>query len=469
MGHKIDISEAITFSDDLTKTSQDIESKLKSVKSFIDQINAMDSFSGKAADSAKGYFNEFHLTVMESFEELFTDLDNNVKQHIEAFQSNVDSSESAIIESDYLTDHKNDIDIEYQNLKNMHRTIEKTIDEVSDISSASAPITHSITNDNREVVKTIDELEENLTSFTKEGKSHDSQTKELLNYIEVTMNKTSGREGEERFTTYNKDNTLDELKKLSDSGGTAAVGLTTSRTIYEAAKDQGLTATKYIKNGKVTYRINATEDALKKLGVTPDAHATRDFKKQKKNGKPKTALNYHDKNTGKQVNSQTGKDAVAKYPELVAFNDKATNPDKVKSVGNAFGKGFGNGIKDALDFKGIVSNGAKGALKVFAPLTAGLSYWDNYNDAQAEDLSGLDAHTRAAVDTTIDVSVSSAVQAGFTAAGTAFIPIPGVGTAIGAGVGILANMALNAKWGKGKKSVMDRTKDAFHKVKGWFS
>ncbi|HLQ97666.1 MAG TPA: T7SS effector LXG polymorphic toxin, partial [Candidatus Dormibacteraeota bacterium] len=141
----------------------------------------------RANDSAKGYFNEFHLTVMESFEELFTDLDNNVKQHIEAFQSNVDSSESAIIESDYLTDHKNDIDIEYQNLKNMHRTIEKTIDEVSDISSAIAPTTHSITNDNREVVKTIDELEENLTSFTKEGKSHDSQTKELLNYIEVTM------------------------------------------------------------------------------------------------------------------------------------------------------------------------------------------------------------------------------------------------------------------------------------------
>src|SRR5699024_8724201 len=175
---------------------------------------------GKAADSAKSYFNEFHLTVMESFEELFTDLDNNVKQHIEAFQYNVDSSESAIIESDYLTDHKNDIDIEYQNLKNMHRTIEKTIDEVSDISSASALTTYSITNDNREVVKTIDELEENLTSFTKEGKSHDSQTNELLHYIEVTMNKTSGRDGEERFTTYNKDNTLDELRKLSDRGGT---------------------------------------------------------------------------------------------------------------------------------------------------------------------------------------------------------------------------------------------------------
>src|SRR5699024_6453238 len=115
MGHKIDISEAITFSDDLTKTSQDIESKLKSVESFIDKIDAMDSFSEIAADSFDGYFNEFHLTVMESFEELFTDHDNIVKQHIEAFQSSVDSSKSAISESDYLTDRKNDIDIEFQN------------------------------------------------------------------------------------------------------------------------------------------------------------------------------------------------------------------------------------------------------------------------------------------------------------------------------------------------------------------
>ena len=108
-------------------------------------------------------------------------------------------------------------------------------------------------------------------------------------------------------------------------------------------------------------------------------------------------------------------------------------------------------------------------MKVFAPLTAGLSYWDNYNDAHAEDLSGLDAHTRAAVDTTIDVSVSSAVQAGFIAAGTAFIPIPGVGTAVGAVAGIAANAILNLELFKGKKSIMDKTKDAFHKVKGWFS
>jgi len=110
-------------------------------------------------------------------------------------------------------------------------------------------------------------------------------------------------------------------------------------------------------------------------------------------------------------------------------------------------------VKDALNLKGIVDSGvAKGALNAFAPLTAGLSYYGNYNDAYAEGLRGKDAHTRAAVDTTIDVSVSSAVQAGFTAAGTAFIPIPGVGTAVGAVAGTAANSLLILKFGKGEKS-----------------
>src|SRR5699024_12755965 len=84
---------------------------------------------------------------------------------------------------------KKEIDITQKKLNNMHNKITKTIDLVSDISRVSATSTDSITNDHREVVKKIYKLEEHITSFTKEGKSHDSQTKELLNYIEVTMNK----------------------------------------------------------------------------------------------------------------------------------------------------------------------------------------------------------------------------------------------------------------------------------------
>ena len=112
---------------------------------------------------------------------------------------------------------------------------------------------------------------------------------------------------------------------------------------------------------------------------------------------------------------------------------------------------------------------ARGASRALGPASAGLSYYSNYHDAVARGLDGKEAHIRAAEDTAVDTVISGAVQAGFTALGTAAIPIPGVGTAVGVGLGLVANWALNLKVGKSKKSVMDRAKSGFQKIKGWFS
>src|SRR5699024_12055877 len=106
--------------------------------------------------------------------------------------------------------------------------------------------------------------------------------------------------------------------------------------------------------------------------------------------------------------------------------------------------------------------------KALGPLGAGLSYYSNYHDAQADGVKGKKAHSRAVVDTTIDTAVGAGVQAGSVALFTAAVPIPGVGTAIGVGVGVLANWALNKKW-DGKKSGMDVVKGGLRKIKGWFN
>src|SRR5699024_5314535 len=97
MGHKVDISEVIAFSDELKTASEDIKTSLNKAEENIDQINAMASFSGKTAKQAKSYFNDLHKTVLESFSGLLTDLDNDLKKHMESFQLSVDRSESAII------------------------------------------------------------------------------------------------------------------------------------------------------------------------------------------------------------------------------------------------------------------------------------------------------------------------------------------------------------------------------------
>ena len=114
--------------------------------------------------------------------------------------------------------------------------------------------------------------------------------------------------------------------------------------------------------------------------------------------------------------------------------------------------------------KSIVKSGGviKGAGKALGPISAGLSFYSNLEEAKKDKLSGEKAVIRAVRDTTIDVAAGGAVQAALTAAGTAFIPIPSVGTAIGVFVGVVANTALNKKFGKDNKSVMDRIKSWFH-------
>src|SRR5699024_881948 len=106
VSNKVDIAEVEAFSNDLEEISSNVRSSLDKVQERIDAVNNMESFSGKAAKEAKGYFNELHLTLLESFRGLFDDLNENLKQHIKSFGTEVDASESAIIESNYLQDVK---------------------------------------------------------------------------------------------------------------------------------------------------------------------------------------------------------------------------------------------------------------------------------------------------------------------------------------------------------------------------
>ena len=362
--------------------------------------------------------------------------------------------------------------MEYTKLNGYHQSIERTILNINDISSASAPELYSVTTSKRDTEEVVIDLESNLSNFTKEGKGQISNTQELLQRIEKTINTAGTEQGESRFTDYESGSARKEVLGLKGfiegikKGEETVTGLTSSYAIYQAAKNRGLSVSKYTKNGKVSYRINASEDALKALGVKPDSHARKAIKQNRNHRQ--APLNYHDRNSGKQVWSRTGKDVINTHPALASWNDKATLQDKAKSVARATGRGTVQGLKDAVDVKGIANSGlAKGATKALGPLSARLSYYGNYHDAQADGLSGKEAHSRAVTNTAVDVTVSSAVQAGFTAAGTAFIPIPGVGTAVGVVAGIGANALLNMEFDG--KSMMDRAKGAVNKIKGWFS
>src|SRR5699024_2854437 len=142
----------------------------------ISSLRDMASFSGEAASSAKNYFGEFHGTLLESLYILFFDLKENLNNHIEKIQSNVDTSEQAIIQTDYLDSIRQTIDLEYQKLSGLGRNVQNAIQDISDIVSINSPTLYDITKSKRESVKIIDSLENELGSFTNSSKAKLNET-----------------------------------------------------------------------------------------------------------------------------------------------------------------------------------------------------------------------------------------------------------------------------------------------------
>ncbi|PAD39866.1 T7SS effector LXG polymorphic toxin [Terribacillus sp. 7520-G] len=495
MGNKVDMREVSRFSEDLANISSNITEVLERINSDIDKITKMDSFRGRTAANAKSYFTNVHGLTIKLFQDLWEELEVNLTNHIETFATVVDTDKAAIIENDYLVETCQEVDTQHAKLETSESSIHKTIDGILDICNVDKPQLKEATTQkekSEEVVKTIND---NLESYHSSNYGDIDNLAKVIDQIGNAMTEAGKKSGTDRFET-GADSSLANVMAALNKATTnityikdAVSGYTTNKPVMQAAKDLGLTVSRSVDKttGKPIYRIYASEEALKKLGVEPDYHARQQLK-HKKSGiakkhwsydtrvkyKQKATLMYYDKKTGKHIWSTTGKPVVEKYPSLNGWKKKASFGEKFESFKQDWSNGFKGGIKDTFNVKSLVSDlddTAKGmsktAGKAIAPLGVGLGYYSNYNDAKKDGLKGTEAHVRAAEDTAIDTAISTGVQAAFTAAGTAFIPIPGVGTAIGVGLGVVANWAISKEWKKGK-SLTGMVKDGFHKFKGWF-
>ncbi|WP_233896692.1 T7SS effector LXG polymorphic toxin [Heyndrickxia coagulans] len=102
MGNKVEMTEVVSFSDELKSAASSLKSQLDAIKKSANQIAEMDSFTGLTADSAKDYLKDFHMKVVDSFTTLFESLSTQLSSHIVTFQSEVDSSNAVLLDSDYL-------------------------------------------------------------------------------------------------------------------------------------------------------------------------------------------------------------------------------------------------------------------------------------------------------------------------------------------------------------------------------
>lgn len=122
---------------------------------------------------------------------MLTDLQERLEKHLNAFSSSVDSSESAIVKSGYLSTTETDVDETYESFIEEQEKIRQALADVSDISSASHPSTLTFDSTYDKVNKVITKLEENFETYTNKDIEDTSAIDELHEQIETTI-KDSG-------------------------------------------------------------------------------------------------------------------------------------------------------------------------------------------------------------------------------------------------------------------------------------
>ncbi|WP_079707593.1 T7SS effector LXG polymorphic toxin [Paraliobacillus ryukyuensis] len=319
MANKVDITEVIDFSNDLREASADFRSQLNKVQERIEAINEMNSFSGKAAKEAKKYFNELHITILESFKGLFDDLEANLQQHIKIFGSEVDSSESAIIKSTYLQDVKEDINEIFEDLMQQDEKIHDAIQEVSDISSATPPSFSHVYEDKNMTIKKLKEVDEDLTLFTNKGDETD--VKAIMNQIETVMTRAKASEGKARFVNFEGASQGSVLGKL--------------KVYNEGKKEEMMEKAREAKDAELKNLNDGAEDILNM--------AFNDLEKGKINEETYWNVLNGIKKFDKDVSE--GKEDIDVSPELIDYIDK--NDNNTDDIVDASGKVINDGISVA--------------------------------------------------------------------------------------------------------------------------
>ena len=502
-----------------------LEGEMKAIETAVGGLVALDdSLKGQGGNAIRAFYNDCHMPFLQFFTTFKSSYDSVLSQ----MKSALDTLESAsngyiqesFLEADVkqglttidqltltLTDeanaimdevsdivalpHLNDSEV-HEGVKRAQTKQEKTVTDLHEFDATQTAALTQIEADLLTMELWLLEIEGMMSNgltdidFQPEQWAEQSENQPLKTELQHRVDVMNGvvEDGSEDVTgevsTASANGYVMMLKEavgLAKKANSTITGGLSSFGMYVAGKDGGLSTSRHLnlQTGNYSYRINATQTALDRLKVNPDARALKELMaglpKGNKKWSPKhygiqatnqAMLKFASQKPGQSGWSGTGESVLKKHPTLAYWNDQATIKQQAKTIGTATIKGAGKSFTDVVDFKGIANSGiVKGAAKSLAPLGAGLSYYSNYSTAKDEGLDDGAAAGRATVDTAIDLAIGGAVQVGFTAAGTALIPIPGVGTAVGVVAGIAVNSLLNVKFGDDDKSAMDH-------IKGWF-
>lgn len=511
---KVEFEELLHLQKEIDRSTKEMAARLEVVRQKTNAISRLQSFKGKAADSAKHYFHTTHGEMIEALVTAARQVQHRYNQIISEFEGTVDDSPGAVLHADYMHDLNQKTRILKNQMMDIYHEGLQVLHSISDIVSIPAPDLGHFIESAEASQKFVNEVNEKLHAFDRKAlqiveESRRDVDRVMKKVMEAGERSLVGGGPAERLN--DNGSSLHEQQAFVDksaifilmSNGFKAMQRTykyinKSNTLLTAAI-QFYIYYKLDKGRRKAFKSELFHNFTKEEYRTFNNYMNNTI--YKINGK--ALLNHLAKYKGKALSKENfnhllesietfgrerGKLAMKKEFENLYGIDKFREMKKLSPIKKAvkisttfvdeFAEKKYKAIKKTVrslpewkkpkvayknlteeikeSFKGLntLGKGAKVAGKALGPLGYGLIAADNYKKYKGDT-------QKVVVGTVIDGAFGTAATAAGTAIGSAFFPP--IGTVVGFGVGTTVSYLINHKWGSPSKNIADRSKEVINK------
>ena len=461
------------------------------LQTAVNEFIELEDLKGESAENIKAYYSELHGEIIRAFKALIYDIDITMYYSNKDFEENIDEGYTPVYESQYIQDK---VDTEGKLLEAFETATEELAAErraVSDIVEIIQNFSDdAVCEEFAETIKYAQTAKEDFEGFNgahekdfadaqtaidnivsginrmtalgnvkgikdslPEGWNTDEWLQDLREYQISVGDKIENNNWDAVFDYLDAYSDLRTLEAMIESGCNIGVSAVELRNLFKAGLKFELEVSE--ETGAVIFKITSHFDNAQDLSAALRQLGCGSIKANKLTEMMTDGIKVVDE-AGNVINKKALKQLI-KSDEFADILKHIKNIEKYVD-GNPGALKIGKDIFDVVD----------------VGITVGTDVYDNiYNPTTGKYMQ--DVEGKSVLDLTTDLGIDLGCDLGLPAAGAAIgtAICPGPGTAIGAGIGTLVDIAATWDWGEPPKSfaghVKDWTQSGTDAVTNWFS
>lgn len=156
----------------------------------FDAFIQMDSFQGDTADAAKAYVQDVHKQIIQTFQMVMTDLNLKIVLALDNFKEDVDDSETAIIDTDYLQEIIHELEAKEEEFPTIEEQFNSILGEIADIFTPQTDtkgIGNTIKEGYNETIKETTDVRNSLITFNEAHEGDCDDINEVLDDLQAIL------------------------------------------------------------------------------------------------------------------------------------------------------------------------------------------------------------------------------------------------------------------------------------------